>query len=83
MFRKIKLSLILMVLFIVSCSIIDPTRCDNGCGNRKDGYYLMKSFPGGGATHKSSQVGWSKSKHAYAGKEFCSRQCGNKWYKRQ
>ena len=83
MLRKLKTSLIFISLIVVSCSLIDPTRCDNGCGNRKDGYYLMKSYPGGGANHKSAQSGWSKSQHAYRGKEFCSRSCGNSWYKKQ
>ena len=60
----------------------DATRCDNGCGNRKDGYYLMKSFPQMGATHESGQSNFSKSQHAFRGKEFCSRDCGDRWYKR-
>ena len=69
--------------FVASCSSLDPTRRDlSGCGNRKDGYYLMKDFPQMGGTNSSGQRGWSRSKHAYRRKEFCSIAHANSWYKK-
>jgi len=79
--RKILLTLFPLLLILASCS--DPTRCDlSGCDYRKDGYYLMKSWPSGGGLHSSSQSGWSRSEHAYRGKEFCSRTHATSWYKK-
>lgn len=61
----------------------DPTRCNNGgCDYRKNGYYLMKDFPQMGAGHYSNQSNFSWSKHAYRKKEFCSKRCGNDYYRK-
>ena len=80
--KKTLLTLFSLLLIVASCSL-DPTRCDlSGCDNRKDGYYLMKKFPQMGGTHSSRQTGYSTSKHAYRGKEFCSIGHANSWYKK-
>ena len=81
--KKTILTLFSLLLIFASCSSVDPTRCDlSGCDNRKDGYYLMKDFPQMGGNHSSSQRGYSRSKHAYRGKEFCSIGHANSWYKK-
>ena len=80
--KKTLLTLFSLLVIFASCSL-DPTRCDlSGCDNRKDGYYLMKKYPQMGGTHSSRQTGYSTSKHAYRGKEFCSIGHANSWYKK-
>ncbi len=77
---KILLSLLPLLFLLVSC---DTTRCNNsGCNYRKSGYYLMKTFPSM-TSHSSNQTGFSSSKHAYKGKEFCSSSCATDWYRKR
>ena len=34
-------------------------------------------------SHSSNQTGFSSSKHAYKGKEFCSSGCAKDWYRKR
>jgi len=78
--KKTLLTLFSLLLIVASCSSLDPTRCDlSGCDNRKNGHYLLKNPPHM-TSHSSYQRDYSRSKHAYRGKEFCSNAHATSWY---